>query len=98
MFRNKNGKNGTVPTILFQICILSMSVDASTQPARFVAFVSHTFQTVPLLTIMLLHHNKQALAQNVFILSRSALVLDKKCTTSLEENRARQLQGKAFVQ
>ena len=51
-------------------------MDASTQPTRFVALVSHKFQTVPLLIIILLHHNRQAnsaLTQDVFVLSRNVL-------------------------
>ena len=60
MFTNRNVKTVTVPTRLFQICLLSLPIDASTQPAIFVAFDSHKFQTVPLLSIILLHHNRQA--------------------------------------
>jgi len=76
MFTNKNVRTVTVPTRLFQICIRSLPIDASTQPTRFVAFVSHKFQTVPLLIIIVLHHNRQAnsaLAQDVFVLSSNAL-------------------------
>ena len=45
MFTNKNGRTVTLPTRLFQICICSLPIDACTQPTRFVAFVSHKFQT-----------------------------------------------------
>ena len=76
MFTNKNGRTVTVPTRLFQIYIRSLPIDANTQPARFVAFISHKFHTVQLLIVILLHHNRQdnsALAQDVFALSRNAL-------------------------
>ena len=71
MFTNTNVRTVTVPTRIFQLCIRSLPIDASTQPT---IFVSHKFQTVPLLIIILLHHNRQAniaLAQNVF---RNALL------------------------
>jgi len=71
----KNDNTVIVPT-RFQISKLSLPVNASTQPATFVAFGSHILQTVSLLSIIVLHHNIKvngALPQDVYVLSRSVL-------------------------